>query len=144
MTNYLQTHLQHSGNHLFLILFNSFFEPQTLFSGSTPLRPGKRLGLRSVTPPKSVWGSKKAVKNDRKKEVSWMLKMGLQIICHLRIWRQINKFNDWCKSEKAWISTIMSRITFAWHGTALFYSCWFKKNKFVVKAWLLNFLIHCK
>ena len=23
-----------------------------------------------------------------------MLKMGLQIICHLRIWIQINKFND--------------------------------------------------
>ena len=40
----------------FRSFLTAFFEPQTLFSGSTPLRPGKSPGLRSFTPPKSVWG----------------------------------------------------------------------------------------
>ena len=38
-----------SGNHLFSIIFNHFFEPQTLFSGCTSLRPWQSPGLRSAS-----------------------------------------------------------------------------------------------
>ena len=58
-----------------------------------------------------------------------MLKMGLQIICQLRIGLQINKFNDKCKSKKACILTIMSGNTFVCHSsTALYSGRFFKKQ----------------
>lgn len=54
-----------SGNHFYSIIFNHFFWTSNTFLRlhSVPAGPG----LRSVTHLKSVWGSKKVVKNGRKK-----------------------------------------------------------------------------
>ena len=121
MTNNLQTHLQHSGNHLFSILFNSFFWTSNTFRRRNGTEPRAFSGAEWSGAGEKCLRLKKAVKNYRKKVVSWMLKMGLQIICQLRIWFQINKCNDRCKPKKAWISTIIYQIdgtTFICHRSA--------------------------
>ena len=57
----------------FRSFLTAFFEPQTLFGGVTERSPGLFPGRSVVEPEKSVWGSKKTVKNDRKKVVSWIV-----------------------------------------------------------------------
>ena len=63
----------------FRSFLTAFFEPQTLFGGGTERSPGPFPGRSRVEPEKSVWGSKKAVKKDRKKVVSWIVARTLSI-----------------------------------------------------------------
>ena len=132
MTNYLQTHLNIQETTFLRSFLTVFFEPQTLFGRVTERSPGLFPGRSEVEQEKSVWGSKKLLKMIEKRWFPECWDEFTNNLSFMKIRVQINKFNDWGKPEKAWISTIISQIdgnTFVCHRSeALCNGHFFKKQ----------------